>query len=42
MKDIEDKSIDLVVIDPPYNIGIDKWDKIDKYRMETKNESKIN
>jgi site-specific DNA-methyltransferase (adenine-specific) len=27
MKDIKDNSIDLVLIDPPYNIGKDKWDK---------------
>ena len=27
MKDIPDKSINLVLIDPPYNIGKDKWDK---------------
>ena len=27
MKDIPDKSIDLVLIDPPYNIGKAKWDK---------------
>ena len=27
MKDIEDNSIDLVLIDPPYNIGKAKWDK---------------
>ena len=27
MKDMEDNSIDLVLIDPPYNIGKDKWDK---------------
>ena len=27
MKNIPDKSIDLVLIDPPYNIGKDKWDK---------------
>lgn len=27
LKDIGDKSIDLVLIDPPYNIGKDKWDK---------------
>ena len=27
-KDIEDKSVNLVLIDPPYNIGKDKkWDK---------------
>ena len=29
MKDIPDKSINLVLIDPPYNIGKDKWDKWD-------------
>ena len=27
VKGIPDKSIDLVLIDPPYNIGKDKWDK---------------
>lgn len=27
LKDIQDKSINLVLIDPPYNIGKDKWDK---------------
>mgnify|MGYP003509827511 FL=1 len=27
-KDIEDKSVNLILIDPPYNIGKDKkWDK---------------
>ena len=26
-KDIPDKSVDLVLIDPPYNIGKDTWDK---------------
>ena len=34
MKDIEDKSVNLVLIDPPYNIGKDTWDKwktIDEY-----------
>ena len=31
MKDIPDKSIDLICIDPPYNIGKAKWDKIDDY-----------
>lgn len=34
-KDIEDKSVNLVLIDPPYNIGKDKkWDKwktVDEY-----------
>ena len=28
LKKIEDKTIDLILIDPPYNIGKDKkWDK---------------
>lgn len=27
MKDIPDNSVDLVLIDPPYNIGKAKWDK---------------
>lgn len=31
MKLIQDKSVDLVIIDPPYNIGKDSWDKIDNY-----------
>ena len=34
MKNIPDKSINLVLIAPPYNIGKDKWDKwktVDKY-----------
>jgi len=26
-----EKSIDLIIIDPPYNIGIDKWDRIKNY-----------
>jgi site-specific DNA-methyltransferase (adenine-specific) len=28
---IKDKSVDLIIIDPPYNIGKDEWDKIDNY-----------
>ena len=28
---IPDNSIDLIVIDPPYNIGKAEWDKIDNY-----------
>lgn len=28
---IPDNNVDLVLIDPPYNIGKDKWDKIKKY-----------
>ena len=31
MKRIPDKSIDLIVTDPPYNIGKAKWDKIPNY-----------
>ena len=31
LKQIEDKSINLVVIDPPYNINKDSWDKIEDY-----------
>ena len=31
MRKLESDSIDLVVIDPPYNISKDTWDKIDKY-----------
>jgi site-specific DNA-methyltransferase (adenine-specific) len=31
MKDIKDKSIDLVIIDPPYNIKKDTWDDIVNY-----------
>ncbi len=29
LKLLEDNSVDLVVIDPPYNISIDEWDKFD-------------
>lgn len=28
---VKDKSVQLVCIDPPYNIGKDDWDKIDNY-----------
>jgi site-specific DNA-methyltransferase (adenine-specific) len=31
MKDIPDNSINLVVMDPPYNIGKDHWDKVENY-----------
>ena len=31
MKKLGDNSVDLVVIDPPYNIGIDEWDNIENY-----------
>ena len=31
MKKIPDKSIDLVLTDPPYGIGIAEWDKVDYY-----------
>jgi len=32
MKQIEDNSIDLVIVDSPYNIGKDDWDNIKNYR----------
>ena len=28
---VQDKSVQLICIDPPYNIGKDTWDKIDNY-----------
>lgn len=31
LKKIPDKSVDLVLTDPPYNIGKAEWDKIDHY-----------
>jgi site-specific DNA-methyltransferase (adenine-specific) len=31
MKELPDKSINLIVVDPPYNIGKAEWDKIDNY-----------
>ena len=31
IKDIPDKSVDLILTDPPYNIGKAKWDKIPNY-----------
>ena len=31
MKDIPNKSVDLILTDPPYNIGKAKWDKIPNY-----------
>jgi site-specific DNA-methyltransferase (adenine-specific) len=31
LKQIRDKSIQLICIDPPYNIGKDTWDNIDNY-----------
>ena len=35
LKQLDDNSVDLVVIDPPYNISIDEWDKFDdkKYML---------
>ena len=33
MKSIPDKSVDAVITDPPYGIGIAKWDKIDYYEF---------
>lgn len=37
MKNIEDKSVDLIVIDPPYNIKKDTWDDIKNYKEWMKN-----
>lgn len=31
MKQLEENSIDLIIADPPYNIGKADWDKIDNY-----------
>lgn len=31
IKEIPEKSVNLVLIDPPYNIGKDKWDRISNY-----------
>jgi len=31
IKKLDDKTIDLICIDPPYNIGKDKWDKVEDY-----------
>ena len=31
MREMPDKCVDLVLTDPPYNIGKDSWDKIDNY-----------
>ena len=31
LKKLEDNSVNLIVIDPPYNIGKDDWDNIDNY-----------
>jgi len=31
IKDVPDESVHLVFVDPPYNIGKAKWDKIDNY-----------
>ena len=31
MKQIDDNSIDCIIADPPYNVGIDEWDKIEDY-----------
>lgn len=31
MKELESDSVNLVLTDPPYNINIAKWDKIDNY-----------
>ena len=32
---IKNKSIDLIILDPPYNIGAAKWDKISNKKLQT-------
>jgi hypothetical protein len=31
IRQLEDESVDLIITDPPYNIGKAEWDKIDGY-----------
>ena len=31
LKQVENKSIDAIITDPPYNINKDDWDRIDNY-----------
>jgi len=31
LKDLPDSSVQLIIIDPPYNIGIDRWDNFNNY-----------
>lgn len=31
MKRLPNESVNLIIADPPYNIGVDKWDRIDNY-----------
>jgi len=31
MRALPDNSVDLIIADPPYNIGKDKWDRVDNY-----------
>ena len=31
MKKMKDESIDIIIADPPYNIGKDTWDNISNY-----------
>jgi len=33
LKKFKEHSFDLVVADPPYNVGIDEWDKISDYKL---------
>jgi len=33
MKQFKEHSFDVVISDPPYNVGIDEWDKIEDYRL---------
>ena len=31
LRDYPNKSFNLIIVDPPYNIGIDRWDRIENY-----------
>lgn len=31
MKKLDNNSFDLAILDPPYNVGADKWDKVENY-----------
>lgn len=33
LKELSDKSIDMIYVDPPYNVGVDEWDKFSDYEF---------
>ena len=39
---VEDKSVQLVLIDPPYNIGKDEWDKFKRSNSKISEEFILN